>query len=182
MIVIYDLDKTSIFCPLANKLDRFIPKNKTLKRLYYKLYTLAYFIEDLFNLTQINENMYSRAKMYNNLETQWQDDEELNNFGIGQKVQQVVVTARHYTKYVEKHVHKVFKDVDVPAVCMAQGITGLHKYDAIPILNELVGMYDSEDVIMYDDNENELDLMRKYLQDKVTTVRVHFENGHETIC
>ena len=45
MLVIYDLDKTSLFCPIADFLDRFIPRNKVLKKLYYNIYPFVHILE-----------------------------------------------------------------------------------------------------------------------------------------
>lgn len=162
MLVIYDLDKTSLYCPIADRLDLFVPKNRFLKNLYYKLYPFIYSLEIRFGLIQINENIYQRAKMFQE---------------FGNDVRQVVITARHHTKASIKHIQMIFKDIDVTLISIAQGLTGLHKVDVIRKLP----IYLSEEIIMYDDNFNELAFVHAEFPNQFTGMQVYFKNNKESI-
>lgn len=162
MLVIYDLDKTSLYCPIADRLDLFIPKNKFLKNLYYKLYPFIHSLEIRFGLLQINENMYQRAKMFQE---------------FGEDVRQVVITARHHSKASIKHIQMIFKDIDITLFSIAQGLTGLHKVD---IINELP-IYPKEEIVMYDDSFNELAFVHAEFPNQFTGMQVYFKNNRESI-
>lgn len=162
MLVIYDLDKTSLYCPIADRLDLFVPKNRFLKNLYYKLYPFIHSLEIRFGLIQINENMYQRAKMFQE---------------FGNDVRQVVITARHHTKASIKHIQMIFKDIDVTLISIAQGLTGLHKVDVIRKLP----IYLSEEIIMYDDNFNELAFVHAEFPNQFKGMQVYFKNNKESI-
>lgn len=162
MLVIYDLDKTSLYCPIADRLDLFVPKNRFLKNLYYKLYPFIHSLEIRFGLIQINENMYQRAKMFQE---------------FGNDVRQVVITARHHTKASIKHIQMIFKDIDVTLISIAQGLTGLQKVDVIRKLP----IYLSEEIIMYDDNFNELAFVHAEFPNQFTGMQVYFKNNKESI-
>lgn len=162
MLVIYDLDKTSLYCPIADRLDLFVPKNRFLKNLYYKLYPFIYSLEIRFGLIQINENIYQRAKMFQE---------------FGNDVRQVVITARHHTKASIKHIQMIFKDIDVTLISIAQELTGLHKVDVIRKLP----IYLSEEIIMYDDNFNELAFVHAEFPNQFTGMQVYFKNNKESI-
>ena len=161
MLIIYDLDKTSLYCPIANFMDRFIPKNKTLRKIYYNLYPFVHKLEMFFGLLQINKDMYIRAKQY----AEFPD------------INQIVVTARHFTKTTMEHVSRVFKDIDMPVVCVAQGLTNLSKADVIKQLP----IYDDEEIIMFDDNFRELKYMRKEFKNHFTGIHVLFKDNKEEI-
>ena len=161
MLVIYDLDKTSLYCPLANFMDKFIPKNRFLKILYYNLYPIINKLEIKLGLFKINERMYIRAKQY-------------QNYG---NVEQVVVTARHYTLQTMEHVTAVFRDIEIPVICVAQGLTSLFKADVVKELPLL----DDEEVIMYDDNITELSVMKAEFGERFTGIRVLFNGKDEEI-
>lgn len=162
MLVIYDLDKTSLYCPIADRLDLFVPKNRFLKNLYYKLYPFIYSLEIRFGLIQINENIYQRAKMFQE---------------FGNDVRQVVITARNHTKASIKHIQMIFKDIDVTLISIAQELTGLHKVDVIRKLS----IYLSEEIIMYDDNFNELAFVHAEFPNQFTGMQVYFKNNKESI-
>lgn len=162
MLVIYDLDKTSLYCPIADRLDLFIPKNRFLKNLYYKIYPFIHSLEIRFGLLQINENIYQRAKMFQE---------------FGDDVRQVVVTARHYTKVSIKHIQMIFKDIDVTLISIAQGLTGLYKVDVIRKLP----IYPTEEIVMYDDNFSELAFVYAEFPNQFTGMQVYFKNNKESI-
>lgn len=162
MLVIYDLDKTSCYCPIADWLDNFIPRNKTLKKLYYLLYPIAHEIEMKFNLFQVNLNMRQRARQYD---------------AFDRDIRQVVLTARHFTKQTEKHVQRIFGDLPVVLICVAQGITHLSKAEVASMLP----IDKSEEVIMYDDNISELAQMQLAFKKKFTGIQVNFQGYTEDI-
>lgn len=154
MLVIYDLDKTSLYCPIANFMDNFIPKNKLLKRLYYNLYPVVHLLEMKLGLLKINKEMYIRAKQY----AEFTD------------VHQVVITARHHSFSLKKHVKAVFGDVDITTFAIAQGLTNLHKVDIVDALPLLKG----EEIIMYDDNALELKRVKDSYKPHFTGIQVEF--------
>lgn len=161
MLVIYDLDKTSLYCPLADLADRFIPKNKFLKQLYYNIYPFIHTLEMKLGLFQINTNMYVRAKQYDEIPG----------------VVQVIITARHFSSSVRKHVEAVFKDLDISAICIAQGLSNINKVD---IVQELpIG--DKEEIVMYDDSWTELLKMKAKFKKRFTGIRVLFKDNKEKI-
>lgn len=162
MLVIYDLDRTSLFCPLADFMDKFIPKNITLKKLYYKLYRFVHILEMKFDLLEINNEMYRRAKAY----------ETFSN------TTQIVVTARHYTPVVKEHIERVFRDIPIVAICVAQGITGMAKVEAV---SKYVKLDKNDEIVMYDDNFDELRMMHDVYKDKFSGFQVLFKNGREEI-
>ena len=162
MLVIYDLDKTSCYCPIADKLDKFIPKNKFLKKLFYSIYPFIHSLEIRFGLLQINENMYQRARMFQE---------------FSKDVRQVVITARHPSKASIKHIQMIFKDIDVTLISIAQELTGLHKVDIIKKLP----LYLTEEIVMYDDNYKELTKAHKEYRSNFTGMQVHFKNNKERI-
>lgn len=161
MIVIYDLDKTSLFCPIADFMDRFIPKNKFLKKLYYKLYPFIHILEMKLNLLRINTKMYVRAKQYEGLKN----------------VLQVVITARHRSFSLYKHVKHVFRDVDVTVFAIAQGLTNLHKVDIV----DKLPMSDDEEIVMYDDNIWELNKVAQKHRGRFTGINLEFKDREEIL-
>lgn len=162
MLVIYDLDRTSLFCPIADFMDKFIPKNTTLKKLYYKLYPFVHILEMRLGLLRINEEIYNRAKIYK---------EQFNAL-------QVVVTARHKSFSIYPHIKAVFKDIDIPCFCIAQGLTKLSKAKAIRSLGIIKP---NEEIIMYDDNIEEITKMINVYKDKATGVHIEFTKDKEII-
>ena len=161
MLIIYDLDKTSLYCPIANFMDKFIPKNEKLKKIYYNLYPFIHRLEMFLGLLQINEDMYIRAKQY----AEFPD------------TNQIVVTARHFTKTTMEHVSRVFKDIEMPVVCVAQGLTNLFKADVVKELPLL----DDEEIIMYDDSVTELSVMKAEFKNHFTGIHVLFKDNKEEI-
>lgn len=160
MLIIYDLDKTSLFCPIADFMDRFIPNNKFLKHLYYLLYPIAHMVEIKLGLLQINRSMYLRALSY---EQTYKD------------VRQVILTARHRSFSTELHKKLVFRDIDVPIFCIAQGITNLSKAAFV----KLLPIDKDEEVIMYDDNIDELNKMKKEIGPRFTGLNILFKDNKE---
>lgn len=161
MIVIYDLDKTSLYCPIADFMDRFIPKHRTLKRLYYNLYPFVHILEMKLGLMKVNKEMYIRAKQYAEFPDTFQ----------------VVITARHESRSLVPHVREVFGDTDITVFAIAQGLTNLHKVDIIKQLP----MCDDEEIIMYDDNEDELIKTKLKFQKRFTGIQVEFKGKEEKI-
>ena len=162
MIVIYDLDKTSLFCPIANFLDKFIPHNIILKQIYYKLYPFVHILEMKFGLLKINENIYNRAVAY---KTAYPD------------CLQVVITARHRSISTDMHIKRVFRDIDVSCFCVAQGITNLSKSD----IAKLIPKSTNEEIVMYDDNLDELLKMRNVYKEHFSGIRINFEDHEEIL-
>lgn len=162
-IVIYDLDKTSVYCPLANFMDKFIPNNMFLKRLYYKLYPFVHTLEIRLGLLKINKAIYQRAKMYSNMPD----------------VYQCVVTARHDTQETYRHVDFVFDDLspDIDVHCIAQGLTNLTKAEYV---KQVIKPRNDEVIIMYDDNIYEL-LEMKRTFNEFLGFRVLFTGNKEYI-
>lgn len=162
MLIIYDLDRTSLFCPIADFMDKFIPKNKFLKKLYYNIYPFIHILEMKFDLLKINSEIYNRAKIYK---------EQFN-------ARQCVITARHKSFSTKLHIEEVFRDLDIPCFCIAQGLTKISKAEA---LNKLVVVDPNEEIIMYDDNFNELMFMHSMFQDKFTGFLVEYKGNKEKI-
>lgn len=165
MIVIYDLDKTSIYCPIADFLDRFIPKNKFLKKIYYGLYYFAHSLEIMLKLVKVNPNMYQRAKSYRSLPA----------------VIQIVLTARHKTKMVAKHVDMIFKDCQPDIICcVAQSITDLSK--ARYLTEKLHVDPKNTQVVMFDDNYKEMLTMKQaFSKSNFIGFNVYFDGKSERI-
>lgn len=159
MLVVYDLDKTSLYCPIADFMDRFIPSNTFFKRLYYNLYPFVHILEMKLGLLKTNPEMYIRAMQYAEF-----DD-----------VHQIVITSRHRSFSLEKHIKRVFGNLDIKVFPIAQGLTGLHKVEVLKRLPLFKG-----GIIMYDDNFKELILARDAFKGHFTGVRVHF-TGEEKI-
>lgn len=162
MIVIYDLDKTSLFCPIANFLDKFIPHNIILKQIYYKLYPFVHILEMKFGLLKINEKIYNRAVAYK---------------AAYPNCLQVVITARHRSISTDMHIKKVFRDIDVSCFCVAQGITNLSKSD----IARLIPKSKDEEIVMYDDNLDEMLKMRNVYKGHFTGIRVNFKDKEEIL-
>lgn len=162
MLVIYDLDKTSLFCPIADFMDRFIPKNRTLKVLYYKLYPLVHILEMKLGLLKINEEIYKRAKIYK---------EQFN-------ARQCVVTARHRSYSTKLHIKEVFKDIEMPCLCVAQGLTQLSKAE---VIEGMIPIDPNEEIFMYDDNIYELIKMHALYKNRFTGFKIEYLGNKETI-
>ena len=162
MLIIYDLDRTSLFCPIADFMDKFIPKNKFLKKLYYNIYPFVHILEMKFDLLKINSEIYNRAKIYK---------EQFN-------ARQCVITARHKSFSTQLHIKEVFRGLDIPCFCIAQGLTKISKAEA---LNKLVVVDPNEEIIMYDDNFNELMFMHSMFQDRFTGFLVEYKGNKEKI-
>lgn len=162
MLVIYDLDKTSLFCPIADFLDRFIPRNKVLKKLYYNIYPFVHILEMKLGLLKINKEMYIRARQY---------DEFTDCF-------QVVITSRHRSFSLQKHIKAVFGDeIDINVFAIAQGLTNIHKVDII----DQLPINDDEEIIMYDDNDKELRRARAKYKGRFTGINVEYTGKEEKI-
>ena len=162
MLIIYDLDKTSLYCPVADFMNKFIPKNMFLKKLYYNIFPFIHILEMKFNLLKINDEIYKRAKIYK---------EQFN-------ARQVVVTARHKSYSTKLHIKKVFKDIDIPCLCIAQGLTKLSKAECI---QRMITIDPDEEIIMYDDNFNELMFMHNMFEEQFTGLLVEFDGKIEKV-
>lgn len=162
-IVIYDLDKTSVYCPIADFMDRFIPKSMFLKKLYYKVYPFIHTLEIKLGLLKINQAMYQRAKMYSNMPN----------------VYQCIITARHDTQETYRHVDLLFDDIspDIDVHCIAQGLTNITKAEYV---KRVIKPRNDEVIIMYDDNAHELELM-KLIFNNFLGFRVLFTGEKELI-
>lgn len=165
MLVIFDLDKTSIYCPIADFMDRFIPQNKALKQLHYKIYPFIHTLEMKFGLCKINEKIYNRVKAI----------ETINSGNISY----LVLTARHETYETYKHVDLIFKEFAdfINVECVAQGTTELSKAD---FLENNFFIYDDEEIVMFDDNYKELLEMKNKFGSRFTGFKVKIDkNGNE---
>lgn len=160
MLVIYDLDKTCLYCPIADYMDRFIPNNLFLKQLYYKLYPLVHIVEMKLGLLQINHEMYLRALRFKN---------QVRN------CRQVIITARHRSLSTELHKQAVFRHLDIPVICIAQGITNISKAGAASLLP----VDKDEEVIMYDDNIDEINKMNCLFKPRFTGINILFKDNKE---
>lgn len=161
MLVIYDLDKTTCFCPLADFADKFIPPNKFLKKFYYKLYPFIHRFEMKFDLFKTNLSFYQRARLYSTFPG----------------VTQVIITARHYTPMVDRHKEAIFGSLDIPVVCIAQGLSELFKADVVSMLP----IEPDEEIIMFDDNLEELTLMHIKFGKRFTGYKVLFKGKEEQL-
>ena len=166
MLIIFDLDKTSIYCPIADFMDRFIPQNKTLKQLYYKnVYPFIHTLEIKFSLCKINEKIYNRVKAI----------ETINSGNISY----LVLTARHETYETYKHVDLIFKEFAnfIMVECVAQSITELSKAD---FLENNFFICDDEEIVMFDDNYKELLEMKNKFGSRFTGFKVKIDKyGNE---
>lgn len=166
MLIIFDLDKTSIYCPIANFMDKFTPKNKTLKQIYYKIYPFIHTLEMKFGLCKINEKIYNRVKAI----------ETLNSGNISY----LVLTARHETYETYKHVELVFKEYAdfINVECVAQSITELSK--AAFLEENYYFIKNDEEIVMFDDNYKELLEMKNKFGSRFTGFKVKIDkNGNE---
>ena len=164
MLVIYDLDKTSIYCPIALWLDNQFWLKKILPtRLFYALYTPIYIFEMMFGFFKVNDKIYERAKIYR----QFRD------------TKQVVITARHDTLITRIQKKLVFKDIDkeIELYCTANGITGQSK--AILVKNKIT-RNKNKNILMYDDNFYELAAMRLNFRN-TTQLKTEFDGIKETV-
>lgn len=166
LYVIYDLDKTSLYCPIALWLDKQTRLKKLIgDKLFYSLYTPAYILELILGLFKVNTNMRARAKIFEDMK---RDD-----------IYQIVCTARHLTNITKFHKKQVFKELsdNITLVCVATGVTGLTK---VQVLKELFQITDKDEVIMYDDNLYELNQMYNKMKN-VSTYLVYFEGKKENV-
>ena len=166
MLVLYDLDKTSLYCPFALWLDTSPLKVILPSKLFFSLYSFVYILEMMFGQFKINNEMYLRAKAYNN-----QPD-----------VKQAVITARHHTWMTRLHTYLVFKELmnTMVLVCVATGESGLTKAE---VVDYLFGEQLDEDerIVVYDDNEKELETYDVDFGNRVTLFKVDFDGKTETI-
>lgn len=164
LYVIYDLDKTSLYCPIAMFLDKQRWLHNILgNHLFYSLYTLAYRLEHIFKLFKVNNNMYLRAKFF--------EEEYKHN------VTQIVCTARHLSNETRIHKWKVFKNLNVDLVCTACGYTGRNKAQ---VLKELYNITSTDNVIVYDDNSYEIYNYKNTFKN-IKIIKVDFKNNEEII-
>ena len=160
MLVIYDLDKTSVYCPLAEKLDRYIPKNMILKKLYYNLYPVVHWLELKLGLLKINKYIKQRA-------------ETAQRFGA----RQIVLTARHYTRMVVKHCELVFGDIPITLTCISQGLTKISKARYVQMFEN----QPDEEIVMFDDNKFELKQMKRTFGSRFHGIQLEFLGDVERI-
>jgi len=162
MLVIYDLDKTTLYCPLSYKLDNCVTLKKYLgKTLFYSLYTPVYIIELIFGLFKTNTAMYNRAVIY---------DKTIPN------VEQIVVTARHKSLITLLHKKLVFKDLNKKIGCIfvATGRTNILK------VNVIKSIYSKNiNCIIYDDNLLELANYKQLTN--ASLYKVYFDGKQEVI-
>ena len=164
LYVIYDLDKTSLYCPIAMLLDKQRWLHNLLgNNLFYSLYTFAYKLEHILKLFKVNNNMYLRAKFF--------EKEYKHN------VTQIVCTARHLSNETRIHKWKVFKDLNVDLVCTACGYTGRNKAQ---VLKELYNITSTDNVIVYDDNSYEIYNYKNTFKN-IKIIKVDFKNNEEII-
>lgn len=162
MLVIYDLDKTSLYCPIADFLDRFIPRNRFLRKLYYDIYPFVHILEMKLGLLKINKEMYIRARQYAEFED----------------CLQVVITARHRSFSLMRHVKAVFGDaIIINVFATAQGLTNRHKVDMI----DQLPIDKNTEIVMYDDNDEELRRVCSKYRGRFTGVNIEFTGSNERI-
>lgn len=166
MLVIYDLDKTSLYCPIALRLDNSFLKRLLPSKIFYGLYTFVYILEMIIGKFRINEAMRERAIAYSK----------------EKDVGQMIITARHLTYMTRVHAELVFKDVmkDMLLVCVATGETGLTKAEVLYSITENI-LEDNERIIIYDDSDYELEQYEKVFKDQVTCFKVDFNGKDEII-
>ena len=115
-----------------------------------------------FNLLKINDEIYNRAKIYR---------EQFN-------ARQAVVTARNKSYSTELHTKKIFRDIEIPCFCIAQGLTNLTKAEYI---QRIITVDPDEEIIMYDDNFNELMFMHSMFGERFTGLLVEFDGKIEKV-
>lgn len=180
MLVIYDLDKTSLYCPLSYKMDKCFLKKCLPIKLFYSLYNFIYTVELMFGLFKINNNMYIRAKSY------FRQLELLKN---KINITQLVVTARHNTLLTKLHKKLVFKDLDekIELICCSSGLNKVSKAEFITSdeynnnIKLLYRLIRNEEIkIIYEDNLYEINNYRKYLSN-FRIYKIDFSNYGEYI-
>ena len=166
MLVLYDLDKTSLYCPFALWLDTSPLKLLLPRKIFYSLYSFIYILEMMFGKFKVNNEMYLRAKAYSN-----QPD-----------VIQAVVTARHHTWMTRLHTYLVFKELkkQMTLICVATGESGLTKAEVVAYLFE-ERLDPDERIVVYDDNEYELKVYDNSFGNRATLFKVDFDGEIETI-
>lgn len=135
-IRIIDLDKTSLYCPLALKFDNSPLKNLLHPKLFYGLYSFVYILEFLLGKFKVNSIMQYRIKHFSN------------------NVENYIITARHKSLLTKIHCYLLFgkQMKDIKLICTEAGFSKKKKYEFIqPLIKD-----DNCTVIMYDDNEDEL--------------------------
>lgn len=166
MLVVYDLDKTSLYCPIALWLDDSFLKRLLPSKIFYGLYSFVYILEMMFGQFKINKAMRERAIAYSK----------------GEDVGQLIITARHLTYMTRVHAELVFKDTmkDMLLVCVATGETGLTKAEVLYSITKNT-LEDNERIIIYDDSDYELEQYEKVFKDQVTCFKVDFDGKDEII-
>ena len=166
MLVVYDLDRTSLYCPIALWLDDSFLKRLLPSKIFYGLYAFVYILEMICGKFKINKAMRERAITYSK----------------GEDVGQLIITARHLTYMTRVHAELVFKGAmkDMLLVCVATGETGLTKAE---VLYNLTTDYlqDDERIIVYDDSDFELEQYEKVFKNQVTCFKVDFNGKDEII-
>lgn len=167
MLILYDLDKTSLYCPFALWLDTSPLKLLLPRKIFYSLYSFIYILEMMFGQFKVNNEMYLRAKAYSS-----QPD-----------VTQAIITARHHTWMTRLHTYLVFKGLmkQMILVCVATGESGLTKAEVVAyIFGEQLDDKD-ERIVVYDDNEYELKTYDNDFGNRATLFKVDFDGKTETI-
>lgn len=166
LYVIYDLDKTSLYCPIAMFLDKQRWLHNLLgNNLFYSLYTLAYKLEHILKLFKVNDRMYQRAFYYA------YECNKRNN------ITQIVCTARHLSNETRIHKWKVFKDLNIDLVCTACGYTGRNKAQ---VLKELYNINSTDEIIVYEDNSYEIANFKRIFKN-VKIIKVDFQGKKEKV-
>jgi len=163
--VIYDLDETSLYCPLAYKLDKCHKLKQLLpKPIFYSLYTPVYIIELMFRLFKVNRNMRVRAILFH------------ENADITQHV----VTARHSTLITKLHKYLVFKEMSkyISLHCVASGKTEIDK--ATYVYRHILFRVNDK-LLIFENDPKEISSYNKYFFGKVAIVHTNF-NGEEERC
>ena len=160
MIIIYDLDRTLLYSPIAMFLDRFRPRNLTLLKLYYKLYPAAYFLDTYLGLLKINTMMAKRIEMYHRYPN----------------VQQIIVSARDdgLATYAQlAHIPNINYIQDVFLIAQAKT-----KYSKAAFL--LDNYYSKTNILMFDDSYLELSVVKRHFEN-ATCIQVDFKGKEEKL-
>lgn len=160
MIIIYDLDRTLVYSPIAMFLDRLRPRNLTLLKLYYKLYPAAYFLDTYLGLLKINIMMAKRIEMYHRYPN----------------IRQIIVSARDdgLATYAQlAHIPNINLIQDVFLIAQAKT-----KYSKAAFL--LDRYYIKANIVMFDDSYLELSAVKRHFEN-ATCIQVNFKDKEEKL-
>lgn len=148
MLVIFDLDKTLLYCPLALKFDNCKLKDFIHPKIFYGFYSFIYILEIILNKFKINKGLarYARYLASNSMNEIY------------------VITARHKSFMTKLHCSLIFKNHRYNLICTEAGFTGRHKVD---IIKHDLQIAKNAWFVMFDDNYDELLRVKQYYPDAV---------------